>query len=66
MKVGNKVLFNAGTDQFQLGFVVYVWSDLMVNLVVFDSNGVSLSHTSKNVASDKESCDIDYCTLLID
>jgi len=41
-------------DQALAAIVTYVWSDRMVNLVVFDANGLHSAHTSVNLLQDDD------------
>jgi hypothetical protein len=41
------------TDQPRAAIVVYVWTDRMVNLAVFDSNGVLYNRTSVRLVQDE-------------
>ena len=59
--VGIVVLYKPLSHERQLGddgtgrwpaLVCYVWSDTMVNLAVFDPNGIAKPHTSVTLAQD--------------
>lgn len=41
-------------DQPLAAIVTYVWSDRMVNLAVFDANGLHSAHTSVNLLQDND------------
>jgi hypothetical protein len=61
--IGRVVLFHPPTNVNEAGFagapicaaiVSYVWSDSMVNLAVFDANGVPHSRTSVRLIQDND------------
>ena len=52
----------AGSDQPCAAIVTYVWNDYMVNLSVFDHNGVQRSETSVHLKQDNEdAAPFPYC-----
>jgi hypothetical protein len=55
----------AGGAQPLAAIVTYVWSDRMVNLVVFDANGHSHSRTSMVLLQEGDTLPVGgYCTLV--
>lgn len=58
--IGRVVLYNNGKEQRNPALVTYVWSDEMVNLVVFSENGLPYAKTSVTLIQDGE-CGINQC-----
>jgi hypothetical protein len=57
--IGRVVLFNDGrSDQRVPGLVCYVWSDDMIDIAGFDSNGIPFQRTSVHLCQDDETCEI--------
>lgn len=52
--VGRIVWFEDGVRKTQAAIITYVWSNTMVNLTVFDPNGIPFSKTSVTLVPNNE------------
>ena len=59
--VGRIVWFEDGVRKTQAAIITYVWSDTLVNLTVFDPNGIPFSQTSITLEQDVPTGALPHC-----